>query len=286
MTRGGREIFAGDREQLLGMVADGRVRPDDLVIEPETEERVFARSCALIAAHAPSPPGEAWNELREARRKRQRLAVSVGGVVAVVLFLAVLVPAPVPVQPTLAVDPVLEVAALPLATPPPPAMVLGASLSPADRIAAAREAIGAARAILDAEAPLPDAVRRSELLGAVLRARFASFELARAGADAKGAEGLAAQAEAEWRRRCRAEDSLRFCQLKLKHPGWPDGVLRGVAEGRPVLGMNMDQVKAAWGPSSELRPEPGVTRVCYGDEAKPCARSVLLRDHTVIAIEG
>ncbi len=154
----------------------------------------------------------------------------------------------------------------------------------AERRAYGGHAMRGAREILDNPAPAVGDERLTQLLGALARAEFAKVSMQHL-SDKEGiaaAKAVADEVRESFMAACRIDNSKRFCELKMKNPGWPDPVLRQVEVEKVVVGMTADHVYAAWGRPTGLRRSGGAQVYCYGQF---CGRSVRLINRTVVAVD-
>jgi len=94
-------------------------------------------------------------------------------------------------------------------------------------------------------------------------------------------ETLLKQLREAFRQLCEKEADPQFCTLKVKHPQWPDVVIRSIANQRALVGMSREQLVSAWGnPRSRLEAEKA-TVLCF-DAA--CARSARLVGEMVVEV--
>lgn len=155
----------------------------------------------------------------------------------------------------------------------------------AERRAYADRYLGEARAALDDPTPPPGDERLRQLLTAVQKAELAKLNLERI--DATPAERAAAREairdlESAFQEACVEEHGARYCELKLKYPQWPHGVLVQVAEEQVLVGMDADQVRAAWGRPTRMRKVGQAVTYCYG---QLCGRSVTLVNRIAVEVD-
>lgn len=136
----------------------------------------------------------------------------------------------------------------------------------------------------DTDAP-PGDERQRELLAAIQQAEFAKLNMERLD-DPKAAREAAQETidalKASFVETCAADHGERYCELKLKYPQWPHGVLRQVADEKVLVGMSSDQVRAAWGRPTRIRRVGNRVTWCFGQF---CFQSVTLVNRTVVEVD-
>ena len=99
--------------------------------------------------------------------------------------------------------------------------------------------------------------------------------------DLKSTKALMDQLSKAFMDLCTSLHSDRFCNVKESNPHWPDVVIRNVVQEAALVGMNMEQLQAAWGAPVRISKERRGRRHCYSED---CKRSALLMGDVVVEV--